>query len=96
MSFKKLSATRENRMDWIPLDSEEDWMQNSNSQNSQSSRTASCSLCGHPCQREESKVFPFCSVRCQQVDLGLWLDEKLGLPIEGQEEQEFHGDSPEL
>ena len=52
---------------------------------------AHCSLCGHPFDRGESKVFPFCSVRCQQIDLGHWLEEKHGLPLEGQEDQEFTG-----
>ncbi len=50
-----------------------------------------CSLCGHPYLRSESKAVPFCSVRCQQIDLGMWLDERLGLPIEGQEDQVFTG-----
>ena len=57
-----------------------------------------CSLCGHPFNKTDNKAFPFCSVRCQQIDLGQWLDEKLGLPVEGHEEQEFTGfddsDSP--
>ena len=51
---------------------------------------AKCSLCGHPFERAAGgKTFPFCSVRCQQIDLGQWLDEKLGLPTDGHEEQEF-------
>lgn len=28
---------------------------------------------------------PFCSVRCQQIDLGGWLNEEIGLPIEPDE-----------
>lgn len=52
---------------------------------------AHCSLCGHPFERRESKVFPFCSVRCQQIDLGQWLEEKHGLPLDGQEDQEYTG-----
>ncbi|MDG2014313.1 MAG: DNA gyrase inhibitor YacG [Pirellulaceae bacterium] len=52
---------------------------------------ARCCLCGHPFLRQESKAFPFCSTRCQQIDLGHWLDERLGLPVEGQEDQEFTG-----
>lgn len=29
---------------------------------------------------------PFCSERCQKIDLGRWLNEGYGLPIEGQED----------
>lgn len=59
--------------------------------NKTDSQEARCSLCGHPFLRSESKSYPFCSSRCQRIDLGHWLDERLGLPIEGQEEQEFTG-----
>ncbi len=46
-----------------------------------------CSLCSQEFRRDESPVFPFCSVRCQQIDLGHWLDEDFGLPIAGSEDQ---------
>jgi endogenous inhibitor of DNA gyrase (YacG/DUF329 family) len=26
---------------------------------------------------------PFCSKRCQQIDLGMWLTESYGFPYEG-------------
>ena len=26
---------------------------------------------------------PFCSRRCQQIDLGMWLTESYGIPYEG-------------
>ena len=32
---------------------------------------------------------PFCSVRCKQIDLGRWLDEEIGIPIEP-EDREGH------
>lgn len=48
-----------------------------------------CSHCRKPFNRSESKVMPFCSVRCQQIDLGRWLDEEYGMPMEGQEDREF-------
>jgi endogenous inhibitor of DNA gyrase (YacG/DUF329 family) len=36
-----------------------------------------CPICSRPVQpREKNKAFPFCTVRCRQVDLGQWLDEK--------------------
>jgi endogenous inhibitor of DNA gyrase (YacG/DUF329 family) len=31
---------------------------------------------------------PFCSRRCQLIDLGRWLDEEHGLPVESDEEEE--------
>lgn len=29
---------------------------------------------------------PFCSSRCQQIDLGRWFSEDIGLPIEPEDE----------
>ncbi len=82
------------RMEWIEMASENSSANAARGRASARppcSQEAHCSLCGHPFVRGESKAFPFCSSRCQQIDLGQWLDEKLGLPIAGQEEQEFHG-----
>lgn len=31
---------------------------------------------------------PFCSKRCQQVDLGMWLNESYGFPCEGNDTAE--------
>lgn len=44
-----------------------------------------CSLCGKTYDRTESKSVPFCSVRCQQIDLGHWLNEDYGFPVESGE-----------
>ena len=41
-----------------------------------------CSLCAKPFKRGESKSFPFCSERCRRIDLGNWLNESYGLPVE--------------
>lgn len=49
----------------------------------------SCSTCGKRFQLHQSAVPPFCSERCQLIDLGRWLDESIGLPFEGDP-----GDSP--
>jgi len=35
--------------------------------------------------KEGNKVFPFCSERCQLVDLGRWLSEEYRIPIESEE-----------
>ncbi|MEM9643696.1 MAG: DNA gyrase inhibitor YacG [Planctomycetota bacterium] len=41
-----------------------------------------CSTCGASFLVDETPVPPFCSVRCQQVDLGKWLGEEIGVPQE--------------
>lgn len=41
-----------------------------------------CALCGNEYQVADAKLVPFCSPRCQQVDLGNWLSESYGLPWE--------------
>ena len=33
--------------------------------------------------RNENRSFPFCSERCQTIDLGRWLDERYRIPAEG-------------
>jgi endogenous inhibitor of DNA gyrase (YacG/DUF329 family) len=44
--------------------------------------TRRCGLCGKSYQVRDPKLAPFCSERCQQVDLGNWLGEAYGLPWE--------------
>ncbi len=44
---------------------------------------AYCSLCGAMFNRTEARFKPFCSNRCQMIDLGKWLDEEYGMPFEG-------------
>lgn len=51
-------------------------------------RPLTCPTCGEKFDAGESANLPFCSERCQNVDLGRWLSEGYGLPIEGQEESE--------
>ena len=48
-----------------------------------------CSSCGREFLMDETPTPPFCSERCQLVDLGRWLDEEIGVPHEGGE-----GDRP--
>jgi endogenous inhibitor of DNA gyrase (YacG/DUF329 family) len=48
-------------------------------------RVHRCSYCGNDFKRSESKNMPFCSRRCQQIDLGMWLNESYGFPHEGQD-----------
>jgi endogenous inhibitor of DNA gyrase (YacG/DUF329 family) len=44
-----------------------------------------CSACQKGFDAQTSDVLPFCSVRCQQIDLGRWLDERHGLPWEAED-----------
>ncbi|MDP9035048.1 MAG: DNA gyrase inhibitor YacG [Myxococcota bacterium] len=40
-----------------------------------------CPICRRPAAlRAENTAFPFCSIRCKQIDLGAWLDEKYRVP----------------
>lgn len=42
-----------------------------------------CSTCGSDFYLQLSPTPPFCSIRCQQIDLGRWLEESVGVPFEG-------------
>ncbi len=44
-----------------------------------------CSYCSKTIDQSNAPL-PFCSVRCQQLDLANWLDEEYGLPWEGEKE----------
>lgn len=44
----------------------------------------SCPTCGRRFLFDETTTPPFCSERCQLIDLGRWLDEEHGLPFEGE------------
>ena len=45
-----------------------------------------CSLCGKSFDPVASQHLPFCGARCRQIDLGNWLTERYGFPLDGQEE----------
>ncbi len=44
--------------------------------------THRCSICGKIVPPEGNLFTPFCSQRCQQLDLSHWLGERYGLPWE--------------
>jgi uncharacterized protein len=44
--------------------------------------TATCPTCRQPAARDGNKLFPFCSERCQLVDLGRWINEDYRIPDE--------------
>ncbi len=35
-----------------------------------------CPICNKPTEREKHPSWPFCSVRCQLIDLGSWTSEE--------------------
>jgi uncharacterized protein len=44
-----------------------------------------CPVCQKKFPPEDSPAMPFCSERCRLADLGRWLGEKYGMPIEREE-----------
>jgi endogenous inhibitor of DNA gyrase (YacG/DUF329 family) len=44
-----------------------------------------CPICDRLFSREATPAMPFCSVRCQQIDLGRWFNESYGMPYEGED-----------
>lgn len=51
----------------------------------------SCPVCRSACAWENNLFRPFCSERCQLVDLGNWADDKYriaGDPVAGDDEED--------
>jgi endogenous inhibitor of DNA gyrase (YacG/DUF329 family) len=48
-----------------------------------------CAFCGNKFDRETTPCMPFCSIRCQQIDLGNWLNEAYTMPTDGSEDGEW-------
>jgi uncharacterized protein len=49
---------------------------------------AICVICGKQFDLQQSEAAPFCSERCRLVDLGRWLSEEQGLPVEPDDDDE--------
>jgi len=47
-----------------------------------------CPICHRSFDAESSDALPFCSERCQQIDLSRWLGERYGLPVQRTEEDD--------
>jgi len=43
-----------------------------------------CPTCGRKFLSDETPTPPFCSERCQLIDLGRWFNEEIRLPHEGE------------
>jgi len=53
-----------------------------------------CPICGQSFDPDQSTALPFCSDRCKMIDLGRWLDEQYGIPVERQQEAEQGTEQP--
>jgi endogenous inhibitor of DNA gyrase (YacG/DUF329 family) len=47
-----------------------------------------CPRCGQAATKDGNKAFPFCTPRCQLIDLGRWLDEEYRIPAEPADPEE--------
>lgn len=54
-----------------------------------------CPTCRKPASKDGNKVFPFCTERCQLVDLGRWLDEEYRIPEDPDAKTPPPGSDPE-
>ena len=48
-----------------------------------------CPTCSRQFDSRDTDVMPFCGERCQQIDLGAWLNEEFGIPYEPDEQSAF-------
>lgn len=55
-----------------------------------------CGTCGTRFYLDETETPPFCSQRCQLVDLKRWIDEEISLPHEGGPDEGDRGESVDL
>ncbi len=60
------------------------------------SKTIKCPHCGKPSVYDASNPSrPFCSERCQLMDLGKWADEKYAVPGEAVDSKSDVNENPE-
>lgn len=58
--------------------------------------TVDCPTCGKKVEwTEQSKYRPFCSLRCKQIDLGAWAEEKYVISTDKPGEDNENGISPD-
>ncbi len=54
-----------------------------------------CPVCNAEVEWVEKNMYrPFCSLRCKQIDLGAWAEEKYTVPVVGQTEHSEENDMP--
>ena len=48
-----------------------------------------CPICNRSLLIEKNNCIPFCSLRCQNIDLGNWLSDSYRIPVLSTDEDEF-------
>lgn len=48
-----------------------------------------CPICGKRFDSAATEAMPFCSTRCQQIDLSRWLNEEYSVPDDGDDEADL-------
>ena len=46
-----------------------------------------CPTCSNLFDADQRDTMPFCCERCRTIDLGVWLDERYGIPYESDGEE---------
>jgi endogenous inhibitor of DNA gyrase (YacG/DUF329 family) len=54
-----------------------------------------CPICEKQFDPATSEAMPFCSRRCQQIDLGRWLREVYSVPVQRNPDEEEPPEQPE-
>ena len=85
MNFQANPSDNES-FDSLPSDAVHDEFSSATS--TQPAAKRKCAMCGKMFVPANLKFLPFCSQRCQQLDLRNWMTESYGLPVEGQEDRE--------
>jgi endogenous inhibitor of DNA gyrase (YacG/DUF329 family) len=47
-----------------------------------------CPACRKEFDAEQTSAMPFCCERCRMIDLGHWLNEERGLPVEPEDDED--------
>jgi len=53
-----------------------------------------CPTCSKLFEGQDSPTLPFCSERCQHIDLGRWLGEQHGIPVAPDDDDEQQPPEP--
>lgn len=48
-----------------------------------------CPTCRRIVDPDVTPAMPFCSPRCKLIDLGEWLDEQVGIPLQPEDHSEY-------
>jgi uncharacterized protein len=54
-----------------------------------------CPTCNVKFDSQHSPALPFCSPQCRDIDLARWMDERIGLPIEREDDSREEPSPPD-